>query len=429
MKSFLLAAIVLIQAGPQSVGVVTGVVRGANGMPTPAVRVYAIGVRDSGEALDAGPAPLEGLTQSDAAGRYRLEVTPGRYYIAAGSVNAPTFYPGTTDATAARIVSVTSRGLVEAIDFSSFVPAARSSRVAGVGTAGSVFVSGVATLGSGFVSGVLRYPDGALAAGIPVVATSAALVPGGAAPSPASMAVLVGNNVVQLSQINSGNPSSPTPVPPSPPPAPPSAGAVTIRVGSNGLTLVTSTDATGRYAFPNFPNGTFYIAAGYAESSTIYPGATDLREAKTITTIASANVNTLDFTVTRPPTVSVAVRGRLMFLGDSPAGGASVELLPASSPVSVFGLPSISPGGSVVSAHPDGRFEFLNVYRGSYVLKAYYPTVRVPEKNVVVTDQSLEVDLFLPAYMRSGRLFAEDGTALPELQELKIVPVRRFTID
>jgi len=418
MKSFLLAAIVLIQAGPQSVGVVTGVVRGANGMPTPAVRVYAIGVRDSGEALNAGPAPLEGLTETDAAGRYRLEVTPGRYYIASGSVNAPTFYPGTTDPSAARIVSVTSRGLVEAIDFSSFVPSARPRQVAVA-----------AILGSGFVSGVLRFPDGTPAAGIPVVSTSAALVPGGPAPSPASMVVLVGTNIVQLSQVNSETPTLPPPVPPAPPPTPTSVGPVRITVGSNGLTLVTSTDATGRYAFPNFPNGTFYIAAGYAESSTIYPGATDLREAKTITTIASANVNTLDFTVTRPPTVSVAVRGRLMFLGDSPAGGASVELLPASSPVSVFGLPSISPGGSVVSAHPDGRFEFLNVYRGSYVLKAYYPTVRVPEKNVVVTDQSLEVDLFLPAYMRSGRLFAEDGTALPELQELKIVPVRRFTID
>jgi len=152
MKSFLLAVIVLIQAGPQSVGVVTGVVRGANGMPTPAVRVYAIGVRDSGEALDAGPAPLEGLTETDAAGRYRLEVTPGRYYIASGSVNAPTVYPGTTDPSAARIVSVTSRGLVEAIDFSSFVPAARSGGVAGVGTAGGFLVSGVAPLETVFVS-------------------------------------------------------------------------------------------------------------------------------------------------------------------------------------------------------------------------------------------------------------------------------------
>src|SRR5262245_15641293 len=126
MKSFLVALFLLTQAGPQSVGVVTGVVRGANGMPAPAIRVYAIGVRDSLEALNTGTAPLEGLTQTDASGRYRLEVTPGRYYVATGSVNAPTFYPGTTNAAEARVVTVASGGLVEAIDFSSFVPASRS---------------------------------------------------------------------------------------------------------------------------------------------------------------------------------------------------------------------------------------------------------------------------------------------------------------
>jgi len=70
----------------------------------------------------------------------------------------------------------------------------------------------------------------------------------------------------------------------------------------------------------------------------------------------------------------------------------------------------------------------LNVYKGSYGLKTFHPTVRAPEKNVVVTDQPLEVDLLLPAFMRSGRLYAEDGTALPELQELRILP-SRFAID
>src|SRR5215510_6446496 len=126
MKSFLLAVFVFLQAGPQSVGVVTGVVRGANGMPTPGVRVYAIGVRDTLEALNTGTAPLEGLTQTDASGRYRLEMTPGRYYIASGSVSSPTFYPGTTNAAQARVVTVASGGVVESIDFSSFVPASRS---------------------------------------------------------------------------------------------------------------------------------------------------------------------------------------------------------------------------------------------------------------------------------------------------------------
>src|SRR5262252_4509758 len=149
MKSFLLAFFLLMQAGPQSVGVVTGIVRGSNGRPAPGVRVYAIGVRDSLEALKTGTAPLEGLTQTDASGRYRLEVMPGRYYIASGSVTSPTFYPGTINAAQARVVTVASGGLVEAIDFSSFVPAAPS------GVAGLPLPASTAVL-----SGVLRFPDG-----------------------------------------------------------------------------------------------------------------------------------------------------------------------------------------------------------------------------------------------------------------------------
>jgi hypothetical protein len=54
MKSFLLALFLLTQAGPQGAGVVTGVVRGANGMPASGVRVYAIGVRDSLRGLAYG---------------------------------------------------------------------------------------------------------------------------------------------------------------------------------------------------------------------------------------------------------------------------------------------------------------------------------------------------------------------------------------
>jgi hypothetical protein len=116
MRSFLLALVLLTQAGPQAMGVVTGVVRGANGMPASGIRVYAIGVRDSLEALRTGTAPLEGLTQTDASGRYRLEVAPGRYYIASGSVTSPTFYPGTANAADARVVTVASGGVVAAND-------------------------------------------------------------------------------------------------------------------------------------------------------------------------------------------------------------------------------------------------------------------------------------------------------------------------
>src|SRR5688572_23922217 len=153
MKITLLVLLILLQAGAQGVGVVTGVVRGANGMPAAGVRVYAIGVRDD---ADVSTAPLEGQTQTDAAGRYRLEVPPGRYYIGSGSVSAPTFYPGARGLADARVVTVAAGGLVQAIDFSSFVPPP---------------ASGIqAVLGTAVLSGVIRFPDGTPAAGIPVTA-------------------------------------------------------------------------------------------------------------------------------------------------------------------------------------------------------------------------------------------------------------------
>src|SRR4030095_2937800 len=100
MMSFLLA-ILLLQTAPQNMGVVTGVVRGANRTPSAGVRVYAMAVRDTIEAASFASA-LESLSETDGSGRYRLEIAPGRYYIASGSVSAPTFYPGTLDAAMAR---------------------------------------------------------------------------------------------------------------------------------------------------------------------------------------------------------------------------------------------------------------------------------------------------------------------------------------
>jgi hypothetical protein len=68
------------------------------------------------------PETLSKASLTDASGRYRLEVTAGRYYIASGSVDRPTYYPGTTNVATARVFSLAAGGLVESIDFSSFVP-------------------------------------------------------------------------------------------------------------------------------------------------------------------------------------------------------------------------------------------------------------------------------------------------------------------
>jgi hypothetical protein len=213
MKGILLS-LFLLQAGAP-MGAVTGIVRSAAGAPTAGVRVYAQQVRDPADP-NALNAPLEGLAQTDASGRYRIELAAGRYYIASGSVSAPTYYPGTTSLASAKVVTVTSGGIVEGIDFGSFVAAAR--------TASSFFNPIVP---GGTLAGTVRFPDSTPAANIRVVAfpTSVPLPP---------MAVVPGTVV-------------PRPV---------------------------QTDATGRYLIGNVAPGDYYIVAGYAETSGFHTGST-----------------------------------------------------------------------------------------------------------------------------------------------------------
>ncbi len=52
-------------------------------------------------------------------GRFRLEnVPPGRYYITAGRVELPTFYPGTLEIAAGKIVTVASGETLSGVNFS-----------------------------------------------------------------------------------------------------------------------------------------------------------------------------------------------------------------------------------------------------------------------------------------------------------------------
>jgi protocatechuate 3,4-dioxygenase beta subunit len=68
---------------PSQGGEVTGQVIQSSGAPAAGVRIAALAAAPLG-AADTGAAILERLTQTDEAGRYRLEnVLPGRYYITA----------------------------------------------------------------------------------------------------------------------------------------------------------------------------------------------------------------------------------------------------------------------------------------------------------------------------------------------------------
>jgi 5-hydroxyisourate hydrolase-like protein (transthyretin family) len=120
----------IVPAPPLQTGSVTGIVRTATGVPAVGVRVTAMRT----DAMDDALRAMVSLTQTDSTGRYHLENVPaGRYYIAAGRVDLPTFYPGTLDMTQGTAVSISSAAPLSDIDFviqdtSAAIPAGRGAR-------------------------------------------------------------------------------------------------------------------------------------------------------------------------------------------------------------------------------------------------------------------------------------------------------------
>lgn len=114
----LLAVFLLAQAGrlQPGTGIVSGSVKVAGGGSAAGIRVGAVAIDDPSGAN------MVSLGETDSAGRYRLSNIPaGRYYIVAGLVQSPTYYPGSPLRDAAKEVQVEPARVTSAIDFS--VPA------------------------------------------------------------------------------------------------------------------------------------------------------------------------------------------------------------------------------------------------------------------------------------------------------------------
>jgi len=114
-----------IPAPPSQTGTVTGTLKTDAGTPAVGVRVGAMVRPESASELSSASA-LSSIAETDAAGHFRLENVPqGRYYITAGRVDFPTFYPGTQDITAGRVVLVKPGDVISGIDFAMNSIAAR----------------------------------------------------------------------------------------------------------------------------------------------------------------------------------------------------------------------------------------------------------------------------------------------------------------
>src|SRR5262249_8956254 len=97
-------------------GIVTGSVHLSDGRPASGVRVAATPVDDPSIAS------FLSVTETDAAGRFRLTNIPaGRYYIVAGRVSNLSYYPGGTDRAKAVEVVVDAAKVKANVDFA--VPA------------------------------------------------------------------------------------------------------------------------------------------------------------------------------------------------------------------------------------------------------------------------------------------------------------------
>jgi len=120
MTGFWFAIIFLVQSQiPVQVepGTVTGRLLTRNGEPEAGVRIAAVPAASGDGQTNA--AALFGISQTDAEGRYRLDnLPPGRYYIFAGLIDLPSYYPNATTLDRATAIDVDAGSTVSGIDFS-----------------------------------------------------------------------------------------------------------------------------------------------------------------------------------------------------------------------------------------------------------------------------------------------------------------------
>jgi len=115
MTSLLILAILIQEPALLRGGSVSGQIRLTSGQSPDLVRVAAIPLS---EVASSEGNVLVGIGQTDSSGRFRLDgIPPGRYYIMAGFIEAPTYYPGVKRIADARTITVASDSVVAGIDF------------------------------------------------------------------------------------------------------------------------------------------------------------------------------------------------------------------------------------------------------------------------------------------------------------------------
>ena len=130
MTHLLLTVLLAVQVSALGqTGTIQGRVLSADGTPAAGLRIAAQAVHDDSSA-NRSPNVMAAIAQTDSAGRYRLDAVPaGRYYITAGLVDFPTYYPGVVEMGEAKAVAVKGDAGLTGIDFT--IPRLQALKVSG----------------------------------------------------------------------------------------------------------------------------------------------------------------------------------------------------------------------------------------------------------------------------------------------------------
>lgn len=160
-RQLLLSALLLIPIPAQlQTGTVTGQLSSKDGTVVSGIRVSAMVVAEPG-APTASAATLASSALADNASRFRIEnVPPGRYYVTAGLIQQPTYYPGVASVAGATAISVSAGATVASINFDIVVSPGITVKGRIVRPAGLAATSNPQVMISGLVSPIQPVPVG-----------------------------------------------------------------------------------------------------------------------------------------------------------------------------------------------------------------------------------------------------------------------------
>jgi len=399
----------------QDFGSISGKIVAKDGTPAVGVRVAAMDAQDNPTAREAS---LLSVVETDSQGQYRLERVPvGRYYITAGFLDTPTFFPGVSAQTQATVVEVTRSASLTGKDFTIVFPTAVTVRGAVIRDDGAVPNSRNDvrfTARSGGSNSAPVSPDGSfqinLRPGIYDINAGSPFV------YPATLSVLDHDIPDLRLEVPAVTPLSGTVAVEKKFPVPQFELTFTsIKNGTPYLARpsgnplgVPQDDGTPFYL--QLPRGDYRVTAdglpnGYFLRTMTADSRDIIGDILTVTTVAPKVAVVLG---TESLPAMPRVGGRVL------GGALTVEGNPDRRPLSVQLSGPATWGGLNAAVTPDGTFEFPGVLPGTYRMGLARQNPNVPDVTVIVADRDLS--LVIPTTIVKsiqGKVTIEGGGPAP----------------